>query len=157
MSESSLVFTSQPYRSLGPLGYKWLFRIVIGANLVGAVVIAIVQAWPVLPFMGFDIVALYFAFRASYRQACAFERITIDAKTLTVAWSDGRGRSQSATLPSCWAQVVFEGDGDGGTIKVRSHGQELEAGRFLPGPERALFADTLRKALADIKSIEQFR
>lgn len=157
MTIAAQVFTSQPYRSLSPTGFKWLFRVVIGINLAGAVVIAFLQAWPVLPFMGLDIVALYFAFRASYGQAQSFERISIDDNTLSVTWSEHRGHQQSVSLPSYWAQVVFEGDGDGGSIKVRSHGREVEVGRFLPGPERVLFADALRKALADSKSIDQFR
>jgi uncharacterized membrane protein len=157
MPASAQVFTSQPYRSLSPRGYKWLFRVVVGVNLIGAVVVAAIQAWPVLPFMGLDIVALYFAFRASYGQAHAFERISIDTSSLTVIRSDVQGHQQSISLPSYWAQVVFQGDGDGGTIKVRSHGHEVEVGRFLPGPERELFADALRKALADSKSVVQFR
>ena len=153
MSPAALVLISRPYRSLGPQGYRRLFRIVIGANLVGAVVIAIIGAWPVLPFLGLDIVALYLAFHASYRQSRAFERISIDASDVNVVWGEANGAELCARLPSYWAQVVFDGDGEGGTITLRSHGHEIEIGRFLPGPERIFFVETLRRALADIKSV----
>jgi uncharacterized membrane protein len=128
-----------------------LFAIVIGANLFGGLVFLAMGAWPVSGFMGLDVLALYIAFRISYRQALAFEKILIGNGLITVERSDMHGNVTTETLPSYWAQVAFEGDEESGEVALRSHGRSVPVGRMLPGFERAMFADTLRKALADAK------
>lgn len=128
-----------------------LFAIVIGANLFGGLVFLAMGAWPVSGFMGLDVLALYLAFRISYQQAKAFERILIRDGLITVERSDRHGTITTETLPSYWARVDFEGDDESGDVALRSHGRSIAVGRLLPGFERAMFADTLRKALADAK------
>jgi uncharacterized membrane protein len=147
MSDEALVLTSHPHRSLGPAGYRVLLAVVIGVNAVGAVVFAIAGAWPVSGFMGLDVLALYLAFRFSYAQTRAFERISISSSSFTVERCDARGHSSMVSLPSYWARVNFEGDDTGGEITVRSHGKSIAVGEHLPGPERQHFADTLKRAL----------
>jgi uncharacterized membrane protein len=97
------------------------------------------------------VLALYIAFRISYRQALAFERIAIRDGQVIVERSDMRGTITTETLPSYWARVVFEGDDESGDVSLWSHGRSITVGRMLPGFERAMFADTLRRALADAK------
>jgi uncharacterized membrane protein len=147
MSEEALVLTSHPHRSLGPAGYRVLLGVVIGANVIGAIVFAIAGAWPVSGFMGLDVLALYLALRCSYAQARAFERISISSSSFTVERCDARGNTSTVSLPSYWARVNFEGDDTGGEITVRSHGKSIAVGEHLPGPERQHFADTLKQAL----------
>ena len=151
MGQDGFHITSYPYRSLGPRGYRALFAVVIGANLFGAVVFLAMGAWPVSGFMGLDVFSLYIAFRVSYRQAQAFERIQIRDGLITVERSDMYGNVATESLPSYWAHVQFDGDEEGGDIALRSHGRSVGVGRLLPGFERAVFADTLRRALADSK------
>lgn len=151
MSDEALVITSHPHRSLGPSGYRVLLGAVIAANVIGAVVFAIAGAWPVSGFMGLDVLALYLAFRFSYAQARAFERISISSTSFTVERCDARGRSSMVSLPSYWARVNFEGDDTGGEITVRSHGKAIPVGEHLPGPERHVFADTLKQALFEAR------
>jgi len=151
MEHGSFRITSYPYRSLGPRGYRVLFAIVIAANLFGGIVFLAMGAWPVSGFMGLDVLALYIAFRISYRQALAFERIAIRDGLISVERSDMHGNVTTETLPSYWARVDFEGDDESGDVSLRSHGRSIAVGRMLPGFERAMFADTLRKALADAK------
>ena len=147
MSEEALILTSNPHRSLGPTGYRVLLGVVIGVNAIGAIIFAIAGAWPVSGFMGLDVLALYIAFRFSYAQARAYERISISSSTFTVERCDARGNTSMVSLPAYWARVNFEGDDTGGDITVRSHGKSIPVGEHLPGPERQLFADTLKQAL----------
>jgi uncharacterized membrane protein len=147
MSEEALVLTSHPYRSLGPAGYRALMSVVIGVNVIGAIVFAIAGAWPVSGFLGLDVLALYLALRFSYAQARAFERISISSSSFTVERCDARGNTSMVSLPAYWARVSFEGDDTGGEITVRSHGKSIAVGEHLPGPERQHFADTLKQAL----------
>ncbi len=105
-------------------------------------------AWPVTGFMGLDVLAVYIAFRLSYRQASAFERITIADNHLTVAQVDAKGRKREWRCPSYWANVGFDEESDErGVLTVGSHGQRIEVGAFLHPDERAKLAHDLRAAL----------
>lgn len=152
MSGTPLVFTSHPYRSLGLTGFRVLFGFVIVANSLGAVYFTLLGAWPVAGFLGLDVLAFLIAFRLSYAQARAFERISIDTQTITVEHCSDKGATTCETLPSYWAQVAFAGDETAGDIVVRSHGRSIAVGRHLPGPERHLFAKRLTQALRDVRS-----
>lgn len=152
MSGAPLVIISHPYRSLGLAGFRVLFGFVIVANSIGAVYFTLLGASPVAGFLGLDVLAFLVAFRLSYAQARAFERISIDASTITVEQCSTKGAATRETLPSYWAQVVFAGDETGGDIVVRSHGKSVPVGRHLPGPERYLFAERLKQALREARS-----
>lgn len=152
MTEDTLILTSHPHRSLGPQGYRVLLGVVIAANAIGAIGFAAAGAWPVSGFMGLDVLALYLALQFSRAQTRAYERITISSRSFTVERSDARGNKNTDSLPAYWARVNFEGDENGGDITVRSHGRSIAVGEHLPGPERHLFAETLKKALLDART-----
>jgi len=141
-----------PHRSLGAFGFGLLLAVVAGVNAVGAVVMLVYGAWPVVGFMGLDVLAVYVAFRLSYDQARAFERVTINGEALTVEQVDRKGRRREWRFPSYWVSVLFEGDEDEGKVTVRSHGRSLEVGQYLAPFERKPFAEALREALRSAKA-----
>jgi len=128
---------------------------VIGVNAVGAIVMLSLGAWPVAGFMGLDVLAVYIAFRLSYGQMRAFERVTINDEALVVERVDVKGRRREWRFPSYWVSVFFEGDEETGatTVTLRSHGRSLEVGQYLSPFERKSFADTLKQALYEAKSL----
>jgi uncharacterized membrane protein len=132
-------------------GFRVLFGFVIVANGIGAIYFSLLGAWPVAGFMGLDVLAFLVAFRLSYAQARAFERISIDGQTITVEQHTMKGTATRQTLPSYWANVVFTGDETGGDIVVRSHGKSIPVGLHLPGPERQIFAERLKQALREVR------
>jgi uncharacterized membrane protein len=141
-----------PYRSLNARGFKAVFAVLIAANVYGAVLVTTLGGWPVLPFFGLDIAALYFAFRLSYDQARAFERVTINGETLKVERVDRKGGRREWTFPAYWVSVWVDEDEVRTTVTLRSHGRSLEVGSFLSPLERKDFADALRKALGEAKA-----
>jgi uncharacterized membrane protein len=147
-----LVITSRPHRSLGSAGFRALFGVVIFANSVGAIYFSALGAWPVAGFMGLDVIAFVVAFRLSYAQARAFERISIDPDHILVEQCDAKGNMAKERLQSYWAQIVFDGDDTQGSIWVRSHGRSVPVGTHLPGPERHVFAARLKEALRDARA-----
>lgn len=152
MTVAPLIIVSQPHRSLGTAGFRALLGVVIAANAIGALYFSSLGAWPVAGFMGLDVIAVLVAFRLSYAQARAFERISIDATHIVIEQCDTKGRLTSERMPSYWAQVVFEGDETQGDIRVRSHGRSIAVGTHLPGPERHVFAGRLKEALREARS-----
>lgn len=143
-----------PYRSLGAEGFRALFYVVLAANAAVAAVLVSLGGWPVLAFLGLDILLIYLAFRMSYAQMRAFERVTIDSDELVVERVDRHGARRAWRFPAYWVSVWYEGDEDTGasTVMLRSHGRALEIGGFLSPFERKDFAETLRDALHKARS-----
>jgi len=138
----------RPHRSLNAFGFRLLMGVLITANGAFGALMAARGAWPVTGFMGLDVLAVYIAFRLSYAQACAFERITIADSQFVVSQVDARGRVKEWRCPSYWANVGYDDDAeDHGILTVRSRGQEIEVGSFLHAEERSRLACQLREAL----------
>jgi uncharacterized membrane protein len=142
-----------PYRSLGAEGFRILFFAVVALNAVGAVVTLSLGAWPIVGFLGLDVLAVYVAFRISYAQARAFERIVVDHDTLVVERVSHKGVRAEWRFPAYWVSVGFEGDEEHGTVTLRSHGRSLEIAAYLSPFERKSFAEALREALHAAKAL----
>ena len=143
-----------PYRSLGREGFRLLLVAVVAANAIGAVFALSLGAWPVVGFMGLDVLAVYVAFKLSYAQAAAFERVTVDPADLVVERVDARGQRREWRFPSYWVGVFVEGgENEAQRVIVRSHGRALEVATYLSPFERQDFADALRRALHEAKSL----
>jgi uncharacterized membrane protein len=141
-----------PYRSLGPFGFRLFIGVLAGVNAAFAAVMISQGAWPVAGFLGLDVLAVTVAFRLSYAQARAFERVVIDGETLSVERVDQKGARQSWEFPAYWVSVWFEESETHATVTLRSHGRSLEVGALLSPFERKDFAQALRKALHDAKA-----
>ncbi len=131
-----------------------LFGVVIAANVAAATIMLWLGGWPVLGFLGLDILAVYVAFRLSYAQTRAFERVTIDREALVVERVDRKGARVEWRFPSYWVSVWYEGDEEQSTVTLRSHGRSLEIGAFLPPVERQPFAEALREALRSARTAQ---
>jgi uncharacterized membrane protein len=147
MGASSFDVVIHPYRSLGPFGFRLFIGILAAINVAFAAVMISQGAWPVAGFLGLDVLAVYVAFRLTYAQARASERLVIEGDTLTVERVDRHGARDAWTFPAYWVSVWYEGDDTDGKVTLRSHGRSLEVGSFLAPFERKEFADALRRAL----------
>jgi uncharacterized membrane protein len=143
-----------PYRSLGAFGFFLLLTVLVIANLAVATVMVIHGAWPVAGFLGLDVLGVYVAFRLSYAQTRAFERVTINGEALIVERVDRKGRRREWRFPSYWVSIWFDEDEhERGVVTVRSHGRSLEVGTYLAPFERKPFAEALRRALHELKAV----
>ena len=138
----------RPHRSLDAFGFKLLMAVLIAANSAFGIFMLLRGAWPVAGFLGLDVLGVYIAFRLSYAQAAAFERITISGNDLVVAQVNARGRGREWRCPSYWASVGLDEENDErGVLTVGSHGKRIEIGAFLHPDERADLGRQLRAAL----------
>jgi uncharacterized membrane protein len=154
MGASSFDVVIHPYRSLGPFGFRLFIAILAGINVAFAAAMISQGAWPVAGFMGLDVLAVYIAFRLSYAQTRAFERLVISGDTLTVERVDRKGARREWTFPTYWVSVWYEEDELQSTVTLRSHGRALTVGDYLAPFERKDFADAVRKALRDAKAAD---
>lgn len=153
MERTALLFDAvlRPHRSLGPRGFLVLMGFVALVSFAAGVAFASMGAWPVFGFFGLDALALYVAFKLSYRSGRLYETVQLDGSELRVARVRPDGRSEAWSFPAYWARVAVEGGPEGpGCVTLASHGRAVAVGAFLAPEERESFAaalgDALRKA-----------
>jgi uncharacterized membrane protein len=116
----------------GRLGvFAFIFAVSVGIATAFAMILG---AWPILPFAGLEMLVLYLAFRYVDRHAADYERIAIDGDRVEVESFEG-GQHRRHEFNRRWARLVVVGEGE--RVALRSHGRELEIGRFV-GAERRL-------------------
>ena len=145
--------TITPHRSLGSTGFLVLMLCIGGLSFVSGMVFLLLGAWPVFGFLGLDVVLIYWAFRANFRAARAYEEVTVTASELTVRKVSHRGSVREWTLNPVWVQldrIVHEEFGIGRLFLV-SHGRRLTIAAFLGPEEKASFARALSEALGEAK------
>ncbi|MGE0254830.1 MAG: DUF2244 domain-containing protein [Alphaproteobacteria bacterium] len=138
-----------PHRSLAPKGFLALMAVLaIGAAAVG-LLFASRGAWPVLPFLGGEVLLVWIAFRINYRRAREYETVRLTHEALDVEQVDPRGRRRRHRFaPPHWLRVALEPlPGRASRLYVASHGRALTIGRFLPPDEKASFAAALGDAI----------
>jgi uncharacterized membrane protein len=126
--------------SLGRRGRVGVFVSIFVVSVGIATAFAALGAWPILPFAGLEMLVLCLAFRYVDRHAADYERIVIDGDRLEVESFEG-GRHRRHEFNRQWARLVVTGDGE--RVALRSHGRELEIGRFVGAESRLEIAREL--------------
>lgn len=142
-----------PHRSLGRTGFALLMLVLGGANLVTGVVFMLAGAWPIFGFCGLDVLLVYFAFRANYRAAKAFEQVTVTPSELTVRKVSRRGRIREWTFNPVWARLDRDLHEEFGIERLFlvSHGRRLAIAACLGPQEKETFARALSVALGEAR------
>lgn len=143
----------RPHRSLGPEGFRVLMGLLCGVSLLVSLPFVFLGFWPVIGFFVIDVLGIYIAFRASYRQGRAFEVLELTRFRLLLRKVDPRGRGQEWLFNPLWTGLDREIDEDFGMqrLALRSRGEEVVIGRDLSPEERESFAEALAAALAQVK------
>jgi uncharacterized membrane protein len=142
-----------PHRSLTPRGFRVLIICLGCLSFVSGVVCVSIGAWPVFGFFGLDVLFVYFAFRANFRSARAYEQVRVTPSELTVRKVNQRGGVREWTLNPLWVQlerIVHKEFGIERLFLV-SHGRRLAIAASLNPKEKASFARALSNALGEAK------
>lgn len=109
-------------------------------------------AWPVLGFLGLDLVLLWFAFKLNSRSLKIVERIRMNDKQVMVTRESAQGK-ESWMFNSYWLSVLVKNEPRGkGYIQLASHGHFINIARYLTINERHELAEQIRSALTDSQS-----
>jgi len=124
-----------------------------GVSFSSGLFFFLLGAWPVVGFMGLDVLLVYWAFRINYRAAAAFEQITVTSSELRVRRVTHRGQVTEWTLNPVWTRLDRETHEDYGLLRLFlvSHGDKLAVAGFLSPKERESFATALSAALGEAK------
>jgi uncharacterized membrane protein len=125
---------------------------IAGCSTAIGILFWIAGAWPVVGFLGLDVLLIYVAFRLSYRDARRYETLKLTASALSVERFVRGRRVLAEDLQPYWLNVLVEEERSGqNRLILRSHGRSLEVGAFLSPPEKSELADSLRAALAGLR------
>ena len=94
-----------PHRSLSSLGFFIVMAGVGSVSFAAGMVFLLMGAWPVFGFFGLDVLLVYWAFRANYRAAAAYEEVTVTASELKLRKVSHRGQVSEWTLNPVWVKL----------------------------------------------------
>lgn len=142
-----------PHRSLGRAGFLILMLVIGLVSFVGGMLFLVAGAWPVFGFFGLDVLLIYWAFRANYRAADAYEEVTVTASELKVRKVSHRGQVAEWTLNPLWTRLDAQTHAEFGIEKLFlvSRGKKLAVANFLGPGEKEDFAAALGAALGEAK------
>ena len=142
-----------PHRSLSHAGFLIVMAAVGGISFVAGTAFLLLGAWPVFGFFGLDVLFVYWAFRANYRAAAAFEEVTITLSELRVRQVSHRGKASEWSFNPLWVRLEREGSEEFGLERlfVVSRGRRLPIATLLGPQEKQSFAAALAAAISEAK------
>lgn len=140
----------QPHRSLNRRGFYLLMVFFSGASLISTLPFVVLGAWPVLGFMGLDVAIFYFAFRASFRAARAYEDVEVNFFELKLTKVSPSGERVEWHFNPSFVRLEQDQDEESGKLRLAlvSRGKSVEFASFLGPADKADLAMDLSQALA---------
>lgn len=112
---------------------------------------ALMGAWLILPFVGMEIVALAYAFYYINKHETDYESVSIEGDCLVVERCTGDQTTRYEVNPY-WVKVVQHELPNGELhLYLKSHGKEIEVGRYLTRMQRELLARQLMQRTGILK------
>jgi uncharacterized membrane protein len=142
-----------PHRSLTGVGFLAVMLAIGGISFASGVLFLVLGAWPVTGFLGLDVALVYWAFRANYRAANAYEEVTVTSSELKLRKVSHRGKIAEWSLNPLWVKLDREVDEEFGTAQLFlvSRGRRLPVAGFLAPAEKDSFAAALGAAIGEAK------
>lgn len=126
--------------------------VICAVSLAAGLAFLLRGAWPVMGFLGLDVLLIYGAFRLNYRDARLREFIELTESELRLTRVHPSGRMQSWTFNPYWVRLELEEyETQADRLSLRSHGRVLIFGNFLSDEEKRGFADALKAALRGLR------
>lgn len=145
--------TLVPHRSLGPRGFRNLMLAACVASTAVSVPFFLIGAWPVVGFFGLDVLAIWLAFRLSYRSARAFEHFRLTYFELTFARITAAGARREWRFTPAWVRLERVDDEEYGTqsLTLIHRGRSWRIARGVGPQRKAEFAGELLRALVEAR------
>jgi len=152
---NDLVFKARltPYRSLGPSGFKLLMGLIGLICFVVGLVFTIAGVWPIMGFMGLDVLLIYWAFKSNYKAAEAYEDVEVSRAHVLLSKVSPKGRKTDHHFDQFGTRFETEKHEEIGITKMRltNRARSVEFGYFLNPADRASFADAFSQAMITAK------
>jgi len=141
-----------PHRSLSPRGFRLLMGGTAALSLGLGSLFFIQGAWPIVGFLGLDVLLLYIALKASYRSGRMYETVELTEAELTVERVEPKGDRRSWRFQPAWLRIDMDDPPrHESQLTLSASGQDLVVGSFLTPEERLDLARTLRRELDHVR------
>lgn len=142
--------TLRPHRSLSRGGFLFLMAVIGGLWFLTGLYFVSLGAWPVIGFVGLDVLAIWIAFKLNYRAGRAYEEVEVSRSAAVIRKVDPSGRAQELRFSPLWARLELQEIEDEGVARiiVRTRGERVTIGTFLNPEDRTSFARAFGAALA---------
>lgn len=142
----------EPPRSLSPRGFNRVMLLFGCLCLVPGIAFYAMGAWPIVGFLGLDVLAVWAVFKVSFRAQTARTYVRVTAEAVDVRKVDGWGRERRASLSSYFARVEFDRTAQGpNALRLAASARSYPLGEFLTPRERETFARRLSQAISDAR------
>ena len=142
-----------PNRALSPTGFMVLMAAICVVSFATGLMFFLMGAWPVIGFMGLDVLLIYIVFKLNFRALRLYETVDLSDDALTITRVDPSGRAQSWNFNPYWVRLNLEPRiGRSTQLSLASHGDRLVFASFLTDIEREDFANALTAALSAARS-----
>ncbi|MFD2261843.1 DUF2244 domain-containing protein [Lacibacterium aquatile] len=143
----------RPHRSLEVARFRLLMLAIAMVSFGAGLAFYAIGAWPVIGFLGVDVLLIYWAFKINYRAARCHEQVRLTAGNLSIERVDIYGARTTADLPPYWIRVELEERQDAASrLRLWTHGKATALGDFLSSDERARLARDLQSALERLRA-----
>jgi uncharacterized membrane protein len=139
-----------PNRSMSGFGWWVAVGACLSALLPATLLCLLLGAWPLLPFLGLELVVIVGAFVSLARHRHDYEELVLDAERVELHRRDGR-RCESQRFARYWVRLVVEPAMSRyrpDRLWLRSHGRQVELARGAGAATRERLAHTLRHEFA---------
>lgn len=142
-----------PNRSLSQKGFLIAMSAIAITFFMTGLMFWSMGALPILGFMGLDVLAIWLAFRISFRRQREETRVTVTARAICLHHRDAKGKEKRAEVPAAFARVeLAEPTGPADWLRIEHGRTAWVIGRFLTPDERQAFAAALRAALRSARA-----
>lgn len=133
--------TLWPHRSLSQRGFRLLMLALAGLMFLIGSLFFVLGAWPVIGFLGLEILVVWMAFRMNYRAAKKREHLRANSATFQIERVEPDGTAEIEELPTPWLKArldkePLQGRPTASRLVVGAHGEETEIGAFLHDAEK---------------------
>ena len=136
--------TIWPHRSLSSKGFAIVMGVLAGFLFLIGLGFFLAGAWPVIGFLGLELLVVWGAFKLNYRAACHRETIHTTTEELMVESQTPAGKRAKKSFPIGWLRVSLSpsespvmSSRDQQKIILSSHGEHTEIGKYLHPAEKA--------------------
>lgn len=139
--------TLRPNRSMTREGVAALVAIVAILNLSAALVFVVAGAWPILGFLGLDVLIMWWALRKNWADGERYEQIQVQGDELTLRRFPVAGEAREMRFNTRWLRVDLEFDAARelvGRLFLNYRDERFEIGSFLGADDRKSLARALR-------------
>ena len=140
--------TLTPNRSLSPRAFTLVMAIVVAMSFFAGLSFVSMGAFPVIGFFGLDALAIWFAFRWSFRALKQETRVRVTAEQIELSHEQPGRPPRTASLPTAFTRVQLDFPARRPSELKLAHGdQAWVIGRFLTPAERKSLKAALEKAI----------